>query len=60
MTDINVCFIIEHTNTNYRLGLVWFDSISTTVGYFMPNLLYTYILDIYDWVWFGLMAYQPL
>ena len=26
----------------------------------MPNPLYTYILDIYDLVWFGFMAYQPL
>ena len=29
-------------------GLVWFDSISTTVGYLKPNHIYTYILDIYD------------
>ena len=34
--------------------------ISTIVGYLMPNLLYTYILDLYDLVWFGFMAYQPL
>ena len=26
----------------------------------MPNLLYTYILNIYDLVWLGFMAYQPL
>ena len=42
------------------LGLVWFDVISTIVGYLIPNPLYTYILNIYDFVWFGLMASQPL
>ena len=41
-------------------GLVWFYGISTIVGYLMPNPLYTYMLNIYDLVWFGLMAYQPL
>ena len=30
-------------------GLVGFYGISTIVGYLMPNPLYTYILDIYDW-----------
>ena len=42
--------------------LVWlgFYGISTIVGYLMPNPLYTYILDIYDLVWLGFMAYQPL
>ena len=25
----------------------------------MPNPLYTYILNIYDLVWLGFMAYQP-
>ena len=34
--------------------------ISTIVGYLMPNLLYTYILNIYDLVLVGFMAYQPL
>ena len=28
-------------------GLVWFYGL-TTVGYLMPNPVYTYILDIYD------------
>ena len=28
-------------------GLVWFYSISTIVGYSMPNPLYTYILNVY-------------
>ena len=41
-------------------GLVEFYGISTIVGYLMPNPLYTYILNIYDLVWFDLMAYQPL
>ena len=40
--------------------LVGFYSISTIVGYLMPNPLYTYILDIYELVWLGFMAYQPL
>ena len=41
-------------------GLVWFDGISTILGYLMPNPLYTYILNIYDLVLLGFMAYQPL
>ena len=32
-------------------NLVGFYSISTIVGYLMPNPLYTYILYIYDFVW---------
>ena len=38
----------------------WFYGISTIVGYLMPNPLYAYILNIYDLVWLGFMAYQPL
>ena len=41
-------------------GLVGFYGISTIVGYLLPNNLYTYTLNIYDLVWFGFMAYQPL
>ena len=41
-------------------GLVWFYGISTFLVYLMPNPLYTYILNIYDLVWFGFMAHQPL
>ena len=41
-------------------GLDGFYGISTIVGYLMPNPLYTYILNIYDLGWLGLMAYQPL
>ena len=40
--------------------MIWFYDISTIVGYLMLDLLYTYILDIYDLVWLGFMAYQPL
>ena len=32
--------------------LVVFYCISTLVGYLMPNLVYTYILNIYDLDWF--------
>ena len=31
-------------------GLVWFYGISTIAGYLMPNTVYTWILDIYDFV----------
>ena len=41
-------------------GLVGFYGISTIVGYSMLNPLYTYILNIYDLVWFGFMGYQLL
>ena len=30
-----------------RFGLVWFSGISTIEGYLMPNLVYTYTLNIY-------------
>ena len=40
--------------------LVWFYGISTIAGYLMPNPLYTYVLNIYDLVWLGFMAYQLL
>ena len=36
-------------------GLVWFYCISTLVDYLMPNLLFTYIVNICDLVWFGLV-----
>ena len=47
----------------YILNMIWLVElygISTIVGYLMPNLLYTYTLNIYDLVWLGFMAYQPL
>ena len=40
------------------LGLVGFYGISTIVSYLMPNPLYTYILNIYDLIWLGFMAYH--
>ena len=36
------------TSYNFINILVWFGGISTIVGYLMPNLVYTYILNIYD------------
>ena len=39
--------------TEVWFGLVGFYGILTIVGYFMSNTLYTYILKIYDLVWFG-------
>ncbi len=41
-------------------SFVRFYGISTIVGYLMPNPLYVYILNIYDLVGLGFMAYQPL
>ena len=41
-------------------GLVGFSGISTRVGYLMPNPFYKYILNIYDLVGLGFLAYQPL
>ena len=55
--------IIQYFNftcKNEWFGLVRFIGISTFVGYWMPNPLYTYILDIFDLVGLGLLAYQPL
>ena len=43
-----------------KFGWVGVYGISTIVGYLMPIPLYTYILNIYDLVWLGFMAYQPL
>ena len=41
-------------------GLFGFYGISTIVGYLMPNPLYTYILNKYDLVSLGFMAYRQL
>ena len=41
-------------------GLVGFYGVSTLVGHLMPNPFYTYILNIHDLVWLGIMADQPL
>ena len=40
--------------------LVGFYGVSIIAGYLMPNPLYTYVIDIYDFVLFCFMAYQPL
>ena len=41
-------------------GFVLFYGVSTLVGYSIPNPFHTYILNIYNLVWLGFMAYQPL
>ena len=41
-------------------GLVGSYGISPIVGYLMSNPLYTYTLNIYYLVWFGLTVNQPL
>ena len=40
--------VINPLTTTLALGLVWFYGILTIEGYLMLNLVYTYILDIYD------------
>ena len=63
---INHCRLFNAKSSLYLyikyigFGLVRFYGISTIVGYLMPNLLYTYISNIYDLVWLGFMTYQPL
>ena len=37
-----------------------FYGVSTLVGYFMPNYLFIYILNIYDLVWFGLVWFDDI
>ena len=47
----------------YYIYMTWFGwvfGISTIVGFLMSNPLYTYILNTYDLVGLGFMAYQPL
>ena len=44
----------------FHFGLAGFYGIPTIVDYLMPKTLHTYILNIYDFVWLGFMAYQPL
>ena len=63
---INLCRLFNAKSSLYIyikyiwFGLVGFYGISTIVGYLMPNPLYTYILNIYDLVGLGFMAYQSL
>ena len=40
-------------------GLVGFYGILTVVDYLMSYTLYTYILNIYEFVWLGFMVFQP-
>ena len=55
---INYCRLFNAKSSLYIyikyiwFGLVGFYGISTIVGYLMPNLLYTYIFNIYDFVGF--------
>ena len=53
-------FRIVASPLDYLNSLGWFYGLSTIVGYLMPNPVFTYILNIYDLVKFGFMAYQPL
>ena len=57
--DMAICSL----NTNGLLkGIVWFDGISTLVGYFC-QILFVHIYMKYIWFglfWFGFMAYQSL
>ena len=63
---INYCRLFNAKSSLYiyikyiRFGWDGFYGISTIVGYLMPNPLYTYILNIFDLVGLGFMAYQPL
>ena len=61
---INHCRLFNAKSTLFiyiryiSFGLAWFYGISTIVGYLMPNPLYSYILNIYDLVWLGFMAFN--
>ena len=63
---INRCWLFNAKSSLYidikyiGFGLVDFYGKSTVVGYLMPNPLYTYILNIYDLIWLGVVAHQPL
>ena len=63
---INHCRLFNAKSTLYIYikyiwsSLVGFYGISNIVGYLMPNHLHAYILNIYNLVWLGFMAYQLL
>ena len=63
---INNCWLFNAKSSLYiyikyiGFALVGFYGISIIVGNLMSNPLYIYILNIYDLVWLGFMAYQPL
>ena len=60
LRHINYCGLFNAKSSLYIyikyiwFGLVGFYGISTIVGYLMLNPLYTYILNIYNLIWFGL------
>ena len=57
----NPLYIYTYIYIKYiECGFVLFYGTSIIVGYLMPSPFYTYILNIYDLVWLGFMAYQPL
>ena len=56
--QITQLILIQIKSNFYMFGLVGFYGISTIVGYLIPNPLYTYILDILDLVWFGLVLWH--
>ena len=66
LRHINHCRLFNAKSSIYiyikyiGFGLVGFYGISTVVGYLMPNPPYTNILNIYDLLWLGFKAYQPL
>ena len=39
---------VNAKNDSWRFGLVWFYGILSILGYLMPNLVYSFLLDIYD------------
>ena len=61
---INYCRLFNAKSSLYiYIKNMWFllfvfYGISTIVGYLMPNFLYTYISNIYDLVWFGLVLWH--
>ena len=52
--------IKENYYVLFWFGLFGFYGISTIKDYLMPNPIYRYILNIYDFVWLGFMVYQTL
>ena len=54
------CYLQWGALRDYKLSLTKSLTDSKRQGFLMPNPLYTYITNIYDLVWLGFMAYQPL
>ena len=54
---------VNQSNNNPLTGKIvfifGFNCTSILAGYLMPNPVYTYILNVYDLVWLGFIAYQP-